>query len=58
VKYFDYILGSADFNPRVRRSKFGRMPLFAKSYIGYLVLQGDLGQVSFRNIKIRPIEAK
>jgi hypothetical protein len=58
VKYFDYVLGSEDFNQRVARSKFSRMPLFAKSNIGYLVLQGDHGQVSFRNIKIRPIAPK
>jgi hypothetical protein len=34
------------------------MPLFAKADKGYIALQGDHGQVSFRNIKIRPIEAK
>ena len=58
VKYFEYQLGSEDFNKRVAASKFGKMPKFAKSDIGYLALQGDHGQVSFRNIKIRPIEAK
>jgi len=58
VKYFGYVLGSEDFNQRVGKSKFGRMLLFAKSNIGYLVLQGDHGQVSFRNIKLRTIEAK
>ncbi len=58
VKYFEYVLGSEDFNTRVARSKFGKMPLFAKSNIGYLALQGDHGEVSFRNIKIRPIAAK
>jgi hypothetical protein len=31
------------------------MPKFAKSGTGSLALQGDHGQVSFRNIKIRPI---
>ncbi|HEX42800.1 MAG TPA: DUF1080 domain-containing protein, partial [Phycisphaerales bacterium] len=56
VKYFDYVLGSDDFNARVAKSKFGRMPLFAKSNKGYIALQGDHGQVSFRNIKIRPIK--
>ncbi|MBN1124059.1 MAG: DUF1080 domain-containing protein [Sedimentisphaerales bacterium] len=56
VKYFEYILGSEDFKDRVAKSKFGRMPLFAKSDTGYIALQGDHGQVSFRNIKIRPIE--
>ncbi|MCI0747554.1 MAG: DUF1080 domain-containing protein [Verrucomicrobia subdivision 3 bacterium] len=58
VKYFEYVLGSEDFNARVARSKFGRMPLFAKSTSGYVVLQGDHGQISFRNIRIRPIQAK
>ena len=58
VKYFDYVLGSDDFKQRVAKSKFGRMPFFAKSDIGYIALQGDHGQVSFRNIKIRPIQAE
>jgi hypothetical protein len=57
VKYFDYVLHSDDFNQRVARSKFHSMPNFAKSDIGYLALQGDHGQVSFRNVKVRPIEA-
>ncbi|MDB5291947.1 MAG: hypothetical protein JWL69_3188, partial [Phycisphaerales bacterium] len=56
VKYFEYVLGSDDFKQRVARSKFASMKDFAKSDIGYLALQGDHGQVSFRNIKIRPIE--
>ncbi|MCF7975120.1 MAG: DUF1080 domain-containing protein, partial [Phycisphaerae bacterium] len=55
VSYFTYVLGSDDFNDRVKKSKFGRMRLFAKSGKGYIALQGDHGQVSFRNIKIRPI---
>jgi len=58
VKYFEYVLGSEDFNKRVAASKFGKMPKFAKSTTGFLALQGDHGQVSFRNIKLRPIEAK
>jgi hypothetical protein len=58
VKYFEYVLGSEDFNKRVAASKFGKMPKFAKSNVGMLALQGDHGQVSFRNIKIRPIVAK
>jgi hypothetical protein len=55
VKYFQYVLGSPDFNARVEKSKFGKMPLFAKSNTGYLALQGDHGQVSFRNLKIRAL---
>jgi hypothetical protein len=57
VKYFEYVLGSDDFKARVAKSKFGRMPLFAKSDVGYIALQGDHGSVSFRNIKIRPLSA-
>jgi len=58
VKYFEYVLGSDDFNARVAGSKFGKMPNFAKSNIGSIALQGDHGSVSFRNIKIRPIKAQ
>ena len=58
VKYFEYVLGSEDFNNRVAKSKFAKMPLFAKSNTGYLSLQRDHGQVAFRNIKLRPIEGK
>jgi hypothetical protein len=56
VKYFEYVIGSEDFNARVAKSKFGKMPLFAKSNSGYLALQGDHGQVSFRNIKVRSLD--
>jgi len=57
VKYFEYVIGSDDFNARVANSKFSKMPLFAKSGSGYLALQGDHGSVSFRNIKLRSIPA-
>ena len=56
VKYFEYVIGSRDFNERVAKSKFAKMPLFAKSDTGYLALQGDHGQVSFRNLKILPLK--
>lgn len=56
VIYFEYVLGSEDFNARVAKSKFGKMPLFAKSNKGYIALQGDHGQVSFRNIKVRSLK--
>jgi hypothetical protein len=55
VKYFEYVLGSDDFNARVAKSKFHSMPFFAKATSGYIALQGDHGSVSFRNIKIRPL---
>ena len=56
VKYFEYVLGSPDFNERVAKSKFSKMPGFAKSNLGFIALQGDHGSVSFRNIKIRPVK--
>ena len=56
VKYVEYQLGSDDFNERVSKSKFARMRRFAREDEGSVALQGDHGQVSFRNIKIRPIE--
>ncbi len=56
VKYFEYVLGSEDFKARVAKSKFSKMPLFAKFDKGYIALQGDHGQVSFRNIKIRSLQ--
>lgn len=55
VKYFEYVLGSDDFKARVAASKFGSMPHFAKADKGYVSLQGDHGQVRFRNIKIHPL---
>lgn len=58
VKYFEYVIGSEDFNRRVAKTKFAKMPLFAKSNTGFIALQGDHGQVSFRNIKVLPIPAK
>ena len=56
VKYFDYVLGSEDFNARVAKSKFATMPHFAKAPKGAIALQGDHGQVSFRNIRIRELQ--
>ena len=58
VKYVEYVFGSDDFKERVAKSKFGKMPKFAKSGKGSLALQGDHGEVSFRNIKVRAIAAK
>ena len=56
VKYFEYVLGSEDFANRVSKTKFAKMPLFAKSNVGYIALQGDHGSVSFRNIKVRALK--
>jgi Domain of Unknown Function (DUF1080) len=58
VKYFEYVLGSQDFKDRVAKSKFHTMPHFAKADSGYISLQGDHGQVVFRNIKVLPLAGK
>ena len=58
TKYVEYVIGSDDFNNRVKKSKFGTMPKFAKSGNGFLALQGDHGEVAFKNIKIRPLTVK
>lgn len=55
VPYTLFTLGSDDFKARVAKSKFGPMPLFAKTEKGTVALQGDHGVVSFRNVKLRPI---
>ncbi len=58
VKYVEYVLGSDDFKERVAKSKFATWPYFAKADVGRIALQGDHGKVSFRNIKLRSLDAK
>lgn len=53
--YYEFVFGSEDFWARVAKSKFSKYPEFAKAEKGRIGLQGDHGNVSFRNIKIRPI---
>ncbi|MBV6458616.1 MAG: hypothetical protein HONBIEJF_01749 [Fimbriimonadaceae bacterium] len=52
VRYYEYKLGSEDFKARVAKSKFSKMPYFAKAGKGAIAFQGDHGNVKFRNIKI------
>jgi hypothetical protein len=58
VKYFEYEIGSADWKERLGKSKFAKMPKFAKNTTGHIALQGDHGNVCFTNIKIRPLPGK
>ncbi len=53
VKYFEYEIGSADWNERLAKSKFAKMPGFAKTAKGRICLQDHGDEVAFRNIKIR-----
>ncbi len=54
-KYYTFKIGSPEWNEHVAKSKFASMSGFAKSDKGHIALQGDHGQVSFRDIKIRPL---
>jgi hypothetical protein len=56
VKYFEYVLGSEDFQQRIARSKFRDMRMFGKAKRGAIALQGDHGQIAFRNIRLRSIK--
>ncbi len=58
VLYCQYEIGSEDWNQRLARSKFARMPKFAKNPKGHIALQGDHGNVCFASIKIRPFPEK
>jgi hypothetical protein len=55
AKYCEYVIGSADWNERVAKSKFAKWPEFGKPTRGHLCLQDHNSLVSFRNIKVRPI---
>ena len=55
VKYYEFVIGSQDWNDRVAKSKFKDMPMFGKAGKGYIDLQDHDGEVAFRNIKIRPL---
>lgn len=58
VKYYEFVKGSADWNERVAKSKFDAMPLFGKATKGHICLQDHGNPVSFRSIKVRPLDAR
>ena len=51
----EYDYGSEEFNKLVSNSKFRDMPFFAKAYSGKIGLQGDHGEVWYRNEKIKKL---
>ena len=55
VKYAAFEMWGEDWNQRVAKSKFGKMPKFAKAKKGHIALQDHGNEVAFRNIKIRPL---
>lgn len=55
VLYAEYVKGSEDWNERVAASKFGKWDGFGKETTGYICLQDHNDEVSYRNIRIRPL---
>src|SRR5262245_57951074 len=56
--YHEYVKGSPDWDERVAKSKFAKLPKFGKPTSGHICLQDHGNPVSFRNIKIRVIDQK
>lgn len=55
TKYVEYEIGSADWDEKVAKSKFGKFPGFAKAGKAHICLQDHGNEVAFRNIKIREV---
>ena len=59
VKYLEYEAGSEDFKHRVAgHEPYNKYPKFGTYPSGRIGLQGDHGNVSFANIKLRPLPEK
>jgi hypothetical protein len=57
VKLLEYELGSADWQTRVKASKFKDWPNYGRATRGHIGLQGDhAGSLGFRNIRIRELK--
>ena len=55
VKTVEYELGSADWERRVRASKFNEWPGYGRARRGHIALQDHGDLVAFRNIRIREL---
>jgi len=56
-KLLEYELGSADWQAKVKASKFNAWPNYGRAKRGHLALQGDhAGSLAFRNIRIRELK--
>lgn len=54
-KIVEYQVGGQRILNLISKSKFKDMPLFFKSFAGHIGLQGDHGEVWYRNIRIRKL---
>ena len=57
-KIVTYDFGSADWEARLKKSKFSSMPRFGREAKGHIDLQDHGNEVAFRGIKIRTLPAK
>src|SRR5207237_3640447 len=56
-KLLEYELGSADWEAKVKASKFVAYPNYGRASKGYIAIQGDHdGTLSIRNVRIREIK--
>ena len=55
TKIVEYTYGSKEMWELVEKSKFNSMPLFAKASEGHIGLQGDHGEIWYRNIRIKKL---
>jgi hypothetical protein len=58
VKLLEYDIASADWEARVKASKFATMPWYGRAKRGYIALQDHGNLVTYRNIKIRSLGPK
>jgi len=55
VKVVEYEIGSADWDARVKASKFAKLANYGRMKRGFIALQDHGDAVSYRNLKIRPL---
>jgi hypothetical protein len=56
VKYAQFELWGDDWNQRIAKSKFAKMPGFGQARKGHIALQDHGDPIAYRNIKIRRIK--